>query len=182
MSASRPRAPLANISNAANSPHHSLVQSTKRPRAQANQQQQENEPPQKRQMVDKETAATGLGTPPSKKIPPVSAEGRVFEKGSATTQPNAFQRKLVAARERGQPVRVTKSVDGPSAQTVENIRQWQKHYRKAFPSFSFYFDSVPEDVRARFARQITSLGAVGLKIPSLSLSSGVAFCRPSAGQ
>lgn len=159
MSTGRSRAPLASIPNATNSPHRSLVCSTKRPRAQANISQQENEPPQKRQMVEKENSSIQPATPRSK-IPTSTAEGRVFEKGTVNAQPTAFQRKLAAARDRGTALKVTKNVDGPTAQNLETIRQWQKHYRKVFPDYTFYFESIPEDLKSRFSRQIASLGAV----------------------
>jgi regulatory subunit for Cdc7p protein kinase len=155
MSTNRSRAPLASIPNATNSPHRALMHSTKRPRAQANISQQENEPPQKRQMVEKDTPTT-----PRRKIPPSTIEGRVFEKGTANGHPTAFQRKLVAARDRTTTLKVTKSVEGPTAQNLDTIRQWQKHYRKVFPEYTFYFESIPEDFKGRLSRQIASLGAV----------------------
>lgn len=158
MSTSRPRAPLANIPNATNSPHRTITQSTKRARVQASIQQ-ENEPPQKRQMIDRDAA-----NPHGRKLPPSTTEGRVFERGSVGVQPTAFQRKLVAARDRGTTLKITKNVDAPTAQSVENIRQWQKHYRKAFPEFNFFFESVPEELKARFSQYITNLGAVRLPL------------------
>src|SRR2546423_6359101 len=88
MSPSRSRAPLASIPNATNSPHRTFVYSTKRPRAQANISQQENEPPQKRQMVEKENSSVQSATPRSK-IPASTAEGRVFEKGTVNAIPTA---------------------------------------------------------------------------------------------
>lgn len=159
MSASRPRAPLASIPNATNSPHRTLVHSTKRSRAQANIAQQENEPAHKRQMVERDTSHVQPATP-RRKIPPSTVEGRVFEKGITNGQPTAFQRKLVAARERGTTLKVTKNNERPTAQNLETIRQWQKHYRKVFPEYTFYFESIPEDLKARFSRQIANLGAV----------------------
>jgi len=68
----------------------------------------------------------------------------------------------VAARDRATTLKVTKSVEGPTAQNLETIRQWQKHYRKVFPEYTFYFESIPEDLKGRFSRQIASLGAVCL--------------------
>jgi regulatory subunit for Cdc7p protein kinase len=169
MSTNRSRAPLASIPNATNSPHRALAHSTKRPRAQANISQQENEPPQKRQMVEKDTASAQPSTP-RRRIPPSTGEGRVFEKGTVNGHPTAFQRKLVAARDRTATLKVTKSVEGPTAQNLETIRQWQKHYRKVFPEYTFYFESIPEDLKGRFSRQIASLGAVCL-IPTYISSS-----------
>lgn len=97
---------------------------------------------------------------PRRKITSSTVEGRVFEKGSTNGQPTAFQRKLVAARERGMTLKETKNNEGPTPQNLETIRQWQKHYRKVFPEYTFYFESVPEDLKARFSRQIANLGAV----------------------
>jgi regulatory subunit for Cdc7p protein kinase len=180
MSTNRSRAPLASIPNATNSPHRALAHSTKRPRAQANISQQENEPPQKRQMVERDTPSAHPATP-RRKIPPSTAEGRVFEKGTAKGQPTAFQRKLVAARDRTTTLKVTKGVEGPTAQNLETIRQWQKHYRKVFPEYTFYFESIPEDIKGRFSRQIASLGAVCL-IP-IQISSFLAVkSLPSAAR
>jgi regulatory subunit for Cdc7p protein kinase len=159
MSTSRSRAPLANIPNATNSPHRSLVQSTKRPRTQVNGVQQENEPPQKRQMVERDAVSSQNATP-KRKVPTSTAESRVFETGSAKGEPTAFQRKLAAARDAGSGYKVTKNHDAGAPNSIDNIRQWQKHQRRAFPMFSFYFESIPEDVRKQFSRQVASLGAV----------------------
>jgi regulatory subunit for Cdc7p protein kinase len=67
--------------------------------------------------------------------------------------PTAFERKLAAARKPA-------SAHKPTADSLESIRQWQRHYRKAFPQFVFYFESVPDDVRTKVSRQIQYLGAV----------------------
>ncbi|KAI9790998.1 MAG: hypothetical protein M1816_004565 [Peltula sp. TS41687] len=48
-------------------------------------------------------------------------------------------------------------------ESIENVRQWQRHYRKVFPSFVFYFESLPEDVRAKCSKQIALLGAREVK-------------------
>jgi regulatory subunit for Cdc7p protein kinase len=168
MSASRPRAPLASIPNATNSPHRALLPSTKRSRAQANIAQQENEPAQKRQMVEKDTS-NGPPATPRRKITSSTVEGRVFEKGSTNGQPTAFQRKLVAARERAITLKETKNHEGPTPQNLETIRQWQKHYRKVFPEYTFYLESIPDDLKARFSRQIANLGAVCVPLSSLDV-------------
>lgn len=43
---------------------------------------------------------------------------------------------------------------------LDEIRRWQSHHRQKFPKMVFYFDSIPEDTRAKLVKQITSLGAV----------------------
>jgi hypothetical protein len=151
------RAPLASIPNATNSPHRALTNSNKRSRASAHVYQQENEPPQKRQMVEKLKDTTNPATP--RRRTASQSEGKVFDAGPSNAEANSFQRRLVAAREKGAPVKAAKS-EVQQQKEADNIRQWQKHYRKIFPTFSFYFESIPEDMRARFTRQVTALGAV----------------------
>lgn len=87
-------------------------------------------------------------------------EGRVFERGHGESGSTEFQRKLVAARDKTAGLRVTKNVEYTSKE--DTMLSWQKHYRKLFPSFRFYFDGVPEESRSRFLRHIISLGAVCL--------------------
>lgn len=156
--ASSRRAPLASIPNAANSPHRILTNSNKRSRASVNVFQQENEHPQKRQMVEKLKDSTNPATP-RRHMTVQAAEGKVFEAGPINAEVNSFQRRLVAAREKGASVKAVKS-EVQQQKEADNIRQWQKHYRKIFPTFSFYFESISEDTQARFTRQVTALGAV----------------------
>ncbi|RMZ91311.1 hypothetical protein DV736_g1464, partial [Chaetothyriales sp. CBS 134916] len=167
------RAPLKAIPNAANSPHHLLTTSgSKRSRAQANvPQQQENEPPSKRQATEKITLNSGPSTP-SCRTAMHQGEGRVFERGTGTSGSTAFQNKLVAAREKGTGLRVTKhAATAVAADDKEAaIRQWQKHHRRLFPSFRFYFDSVGDDARHRLMRQISQLGGHEEKFFSKSVT------------
>lgn len=112
--------------------------------------------------MDKASRESNPSTPRrDQQSQPTMAEARVFERGGGGDGAvNAFQRKLVAVRDKSAGLRVTKNLDNPSKE--ESIRTWQKHYRKLFPTFSFYFDGVSEEARSRFLRQITSLGAVRL--------------------
>ena len=168
MATSIRRVPLASLSNATNSPHRPLTNSgSKRPRSVANVSQQENEPPHKRLALER--AARGAHNPvtPQKQSQPPVPEGRVFERGHGESGSTAFQRKLVAARDRDRitGLRVTKNADASAKE--ESIRQWQKHYRKLFPTFRFYFDGFSDDTKSRFLRPIIALGAVCFT-PSLS--------------
>jgi regulatory subunit for Cdc7p protein kinase len=168
MPTSRPRAPLASIPNATNSPHRSLTQSIgKRPRTQG-PVLQENEPPQKKQILAR-NSREDAPTTPRRKVPPSTAEGRVFERGSTAAHPTEFHKKLIASK---------KETDRPTLDTAEStIRAWQKHYRKVFPSFVFYFDSVPDEVRVKFSKQVNSFGAVSFDHSLISLCA--AGCVPS---
>ena len=154
------RAPLASIPNATNSPHRFLTTSgSKRSRAQANVSQQENEHPSKRQATEK-PVVKHEPTTPNQPVPKAMVEAKVFERGNGASGSTAFQRKLVAARDQRSGLRVNKTTE--QATKTDSIQQWQKHYRKMFPGFSFFFDNVSSDMQARFVRHIAVLGAVSV--------------------
>jgi regulatory subunit for Cdc7p protein kinase len=92
-----------------------------------------------------------------------TTDTKLFTRRSTNAQPSAFEKKLVAARDRERQAQLkgTKP-ERPSAESVDSIRQWQRHYRKAFPQFVFYFDAIPEDIRAKCSRQVIALGAVSV--------------------
>lgn len=163
------RAPLASVPNAVNSPYRApTAAATKRSRQQLDQEDvlYEQQPPVKRAAVSNGRLA--LRTPPQKQSLQ-QVEARVFGKRSGNTQPTAFERRLLEAkekkavdlqeRENEQRIQRTRNaLDG-----CEGIRQWQKHYRKVFPTFVFYFESVPDETRARHAKFIRAFGAVSRK-------------------
>ena len=163
MSTSTRRAPLASIPHAANSPHRLINTSgSKRPRSIANVSQQENEPPAKRHIVDRQTINAAPSTPRRQLH---TQQDRVQEKRNGGGN-DSSQNKLVAVRDKDSSK--TQVAENHPVKDQEAIRQWQQHTRKMFPKFSIYFESIPEDARARFAKQATFLGAVSS--PTLLLS------------
>jgi regulatory subunit for Cdc7p protein kinase len=72
-----------------------------------------------------------------------------------SAQATTLQRRLEAARV--PPPSRSKS----TAEQAETVRQWQKHYRRIFPNFVFFFDNVQDESRKKFSTQIRLLGAVG---------------------
>lgn len=153
------RVPLSSNPNAVNSPFRGVTgAATKAKRSYATIQREEaygQPPPAKKQIV--EVSHRNLRTPPRQSVAE-SAEGHVFSR-RAHAQPTAFDRKLEAARRRPAPQAVTRA-EKASEENLETIRQWQRHYRKVFPKFVFYFESISEDVRIRYSKQVTALGAV----------------------
>lgn len=150
------RVPLSSNPNAVNSPYRPAA--TKQKRSYATIQREDTygqPPPAKKQILDTHQA---LRTPPRQSTQ-TSAEGRVFTRKSNAIQPTTFERKCAAARERPVQQAVTKA-EKTSEENLETIRQWQKHYRKIFPTFVFYFESIPEDVRLKYTKQVIALGAV----------------------
>jgi regulatory subunit for Cdc7p protein kinase len=154
------RRPLANVPNATNSPRRAeLVLKRARP---TRVEMPYGQPPPKRQAMENmeyEPRSTTCQT--------TTTDSKLFARRSNNGNPSAFEKKLVAAREKErQPVVKNVRVEKAPADTMDSIRQWQRHYRKAFPQFVFYFDSIPEDVRRRFSRQVSALGAVSHTCPT----------------
>ncbi len=158
------RVPLSSNPNAANSPYRALAAAAaaKQKRSYATIQREEaygQQPLAKKQMLKPNQSS--LKTPP-RQHSAQTAEGRVFTRKSSASQTTAFARKLEAARvkptQQSQSIADSKAVD----QNLETIRQWQRHYRKVFPKFVFYFESISEDVRIKFSKQVTALGAVSI--------------------
>ena len=154
------RVPLSSNPNAANSPYRAVQGvASKQKRSYATIQREDaygQPPPAKKQMLDSHQV---LRTPPRQQSTQSSAEGRVFTRKSNASQQSSFERKLVAVRDKPAQQVVTKA-DKTSEENLDTIRQWQKHYRKIFPTFVFYFESIPEDVRLKYTKQVIALGAV----------------------
>lgn len=151
------RVPLADVPNAANSPYRPVAASTsKRSRAEVdihNDLLDEQQPPSKKQAV--ENVQSRFHTPP-RKLPLQHLEGRIFNKKPTNSLPTAFERKLHAAREKqSQP-----KIEQEKPDSLDVIRQWQKHYRRVFPNYVFYFESMPDDVRVKCSKHVRALGAV----------------------
>ena len=156
------RVPLANVPNAANSPRRAVpIAGTKRHRANAADQRESQygqPPPAKKQILeaeDVELRATARGP-----------KNIVEQKSTQQNDENALQsavgrrsalsgKNTVSSQQKS-----GEQAQKPNVENLETIRQWQRHYRRVFPSFVFYFESIPEDTRQKSSRQIASLGAV----------------------
>ena len=90
----------------------------------------------------------------------------MFNRRPANSQITAFERKLLAVKERQAQQKPAKQ-EKCANEDLETIRQWQEHYRRVFPRLVIYFESVPDDVRVRYSKQVLALGAVsGLETES----------------
>jgi regulatory subunit for Cdc7p protein kinase len=154
------RRPLANVPNATNSPHTTGILPAKRSRS-TQMEIPYGQPPPKKQVMENIEYESRTAT-----CQTTNTDSKLFTRRSNNANPSAFEKKLVAAREKErQPVVKQVKAEKATEHTRESIRQWQKHYRKAFPQFVFYFDSVPEDLRRRCSRQVNALGAVSYEDP-----------------
>ncbi|KAL8650261.1 MAG: hypothetical protein Q9210_003932 [Variospora velana] len=159
------RAPLTSVPNAVNSPYRVPAAATKRSRQQLDQ---ENVGYDQQPVAKRIATANGRLCPrtPPQKQSLQQAEARVFGKRPGNVQPTAFERRLLAAKEKKalevQEARQEQRVERPNRVPIEplqGIRQWQKHYRKVFPTFVFYFESVSDETRARYSKFIRVFGA-----------------------
>lgn len=169
------RRPLANVPNATNSPHRAGPVPAKRPRStNAPIDIPYGQPPPKKQVVEG-TETDAQSTSQTKVSTVQGTDSKLFTRRSNNTQPSAFEKKLVAARDKDrQPQSKSTRQEKPPAENI-SIRQWQRHYRKAFPHFVFYFDAIPIEARSKCSRQVIALGAV--RIPRETLASSPFDCQ-----
>lgn len=79
------------------------------------------------------------------------------------SNPTPLTKQLAAART-SKPTQQSQRIEVVDEEGLESVRNWQRHYRQVFPNFVFYFESVPEDARAKLLRQIAILNAVSCPI------------------
>lgn len=171
------RAPLANVPNAVNSPFRNVNHgSGKRTRTVAGEHREAvyGQPPAKKQIIEIPDDDDENVDPRKRSGVPVPVQDKLAEpflRRAPNAQPTAFERKLASVRDRRQTRQ--QPIDPPqkvSEENLESVRQWKRHYRKQFPSFVFYFDSVPDDLRIKSLRQIQALGARDEKFFSKSVT------------
>ena len=139
------RVPLASLQNATNSPIRAPAIGGKRQRSHASEQRDMpyGPPPSKKQAIQVDDAEA-------------RRHGLVRRSGA---QPTALTRKLEAARENKAPAKQVDKVQRPSTD-LDTIRQWQRHYRKLFPQFVFYFDNVSSPQKEKLMSKAQILGSV----------------------
>ncbi|KAF4972450.1 hypothetical protein FSARC_1017 [Fusarium sarcochroum] len=139
------RGPLTNNPNVANSPLRgasALAGYAKQKRSYATVQREETygqPPPLKKQVLD-----NGVQRPV--RSPTRSTRTQVLVQRGVTRPPT----KERASR----PASTTTSRD------IDNEKEaWKRHHRAKFPKMVFYFESIPDDVRARLTKRVNYLGA-----------------------
>ncbi|RFU81682.1 g1 s regulator [Trichoderma arundinaceum] len=148
------RAPLASNPNAANSPLRApsiLAGYAKPKRSFATVQREEpygQPPPVKKQAL--ENGAQRAVRSPSKPLTRAPAHIVVPRNSSAVPRPIIRERSTRTATT--STTRATQEVD-----TEKEV--WKKHHRAKFPKMVFYFESIPDDIRAKLTKRVTYLGA-----------------------
>ncbi|OAQ74035.1 G1/S regulator NimO [Pochonia chlamydosporia 170] len=141
------RVPLTSNPNVANSPLRgpsTLNAYAKQKRSYANVQREETygqPPPVKKQALDN-------GSLRAVRSPSKVSRTQVLVQRSGT-RPVAKDR---SARATQAATRTVQDVD-----TEKEV--WKKHHRAKFPKMVFYFESIPDDIRAKLTKRVTYLGA-----------------------
>ncbi|XP_044716181.1 Dfp1/Him1 domain-containing protein [Hirsutella rhossiliensis] len=151
------RAPLTSNPNVVNSPLRgaaALAGYAKQKRSHATIQREEaygQPPPVKKQAL--ENGSQRSIRSPSKV--PVSRTQVLVQRASAT----ATRLTTAATKERVSRAVAAQSA-GRAGQDVDNEKEvWKKHYRAKFPKMVFYFESIPDDIRAKLTKRVTYFGA-----------------------
>ena len=141
---SNKRGPLSNNTNAVNSPLRAPA--PKRTRANTTTENDYEQPPVKKQIL--ELKDSGPRTPTRAPIRKVAA-----------TKAIAIDRRASATKVDPAESRVAK-VEKAQEESLAGVRRWKEHYLGVFPSYVFYFESVPDNILLKYAREISLLGAV----------------------
>ncbi|KAL7790444.1 hypothetical protein V8C37DRAFT_180098 [Trichoderma ceciliae] len=148
------RAPLASNPNVANSPLRApsiLAAYAKPKRSFATAQREEpygQPPPVKKQAL--ENGAQRAVRSPTKPLARAPAHIVVPRNSTAVPRP--------IVRERSSKTAATSAAR--ASQDVDTEKEaWKKHHRAKFPKMVFYFESIPDDIRAKLTKRVTYLGA-----------------------
>ena len=144
------RVPLSTLPNGANSPLHG-PSATKRGRSAGvlDDPTHDLAPPSK-----KHTGEDGVTNSQTPRKAYLAAAAAANKRDAAAVERRRRQRDAEAAAA-GKQERVE-----ADSQSLEHVRQWQRHYRKAFPEFTFYFENLPREEKSECSRSIRMLGAV----------------------
>ena len=88
-------------------------------------------------------------------------------------------RRVDVTRPRPRPQQ-EQAAEAVKQQTAEAVKQWQRHYRKVFPTMVFYFESVSRDQIYKLSGQVKALGAVRLRKAPLFMLTHSSTRRPSS--
>lgn len=149
------RAPLASNPNVANSPLRApsiLAGYAKPKRSFATTQREEpygQPPPVKKQAL--ENGAQRAVRSPTK--PLTRAPAHIVVPRNSSAVPRPVVRERAARTATASATRATQDQD-------TDREAWKKHHRAKFPKMVFYFESIPDDIRAKLTKRVTYLGAV----------------------
>jgi len=153
------RAPLTTLPNAVNSPYHSVTAAAaKRQRTQRDLSYPQLSATTKDQIAETTTRAPARASNTESRIAPIRK--RALGRSAAGGDPPTINGVSHAQAQRRGAGR------GTEQNNIDSVRAWQRHYKKVFPEYVFYFENIPEDVAQKCQKQLSHLGAVCLYLVS----------------
>lgn len=135
------RGPLTNNPNVANSPLRgasALAEYAKSRRSHATVQREE-----------------AYGQPP-----PMKKQVLEYGMQRSARSPTRASRTVLVQRGVSRPPVKERASRAVSSRDIDTEKEaWKKHHRAKFPKMVFYFESIPDDIRARLTKRVTYLGA-----------------------
>ncbi|RPA96844.1 hypothetical protein L873DRAFT_1693353 [Choiromyces venosus 120613-1] len=146
------RAPLTTLPNAVNSPYHSITAAAaKRQRTQRDLSYSQSTTSTKDQVAEITVRATSRASNTESRIAPIRK--RALGRSTTAGDPPTFNGVSHAQAQRRAAGR------GTEQNNIDSVRAWQRHYKKVFPDYVFYFENIPEDVAQKCQKQLSHLGA-----------------------
>ncbi|PUU84133.1 Dfp1/Him1, central region-domain-containing protein [Tuber borchii] len=146
------RAPLTTLPNAVNSPYHSVTAAAaKRQRTQRDLSYAQSAAT-KDQIAEITARASARASNTESRIAPIRK--RALGRSTAGGDPPTFNGVSHAQAQRRGAGRGTEQNNN-----IDSVRAWQRHYKKVFPEYVFYFENIPEDVAQKCQKQLSHLGA-----------------------
>ncbi|KAI5790383.1 Dfp1/Him1, central region-domain-containing protein [Pyronema domesticum] len=153
------RTPLSNLPNAVNS-NFSTTMSGSIKRSRSGQRDTSNgQPPTKKQAID--AAGAHIRTPVRRSQPTTEPAKAAQQPKRASTRTRTATGNPPLFQEL-QPTREQKTTGTKTEQperVTDDVLAWQKHFRRAFPGFVFFFENISPEVSARAQKQVVKLGA-----------------------
>jgi regulatory subunit for Cdc7p protein kinase len=106
--------------------------------------------------------STDLRDPTYENGPHAKKMAALFDETAQRRAAAQNPRRVDVARPRPRPQQ-EQAAEAVKQQTAEAVKQWQRHYRKVFPTMVFYFESVSRDQMYKLSGQVKALGAVRQK-------------------
>lgn len=152
------RGPLTSNPNVANSPMRGLASAlhAKQKPSHASIQREDSygQPPAKKQALESAASRPAAARSPSK----IPRTHTLAQRGVPASTTASSTR--TAVKDRTSRSAATTSSRHAAAQEDSHKEVWKKHYRAKFPKMVFYFESIPDDIRAKLTKRVTYLGAV----------------------
>ncbi|KXX80760.1 Hsk1-interacting molecule 1 [Madurella mycetomatis] len=164
MSTSIRRIPLSSNPNAANSPMRAsaaALLAAKKGHSHAEVLREEpygQPPPAKRQMIERSVAS-----------PTPSRSTRILVRRAVSRA--ASRATVGTGTSTSTTQRTSRAISRKSTEEdVNAMRQWHSNIRARFPNMVFYFESIPDDVCSKLAKQVARLGAREEKFFSIDIT------------